>query len=237
VLLYGLCSCEALLDVGSLTERRIDAIDAGNGQGEVDSSAAAQGNPIASEAHPGQESSSEDDDAQPHAEDGPNMEPTVADSESAPAEDGAPTDAGGPDSSLPTDTGPGSIADAADTGISADSSNLPTDSGEALDGSGVVAPSSGCDAGYTVLTMSKLDRAVIFDTTGPVCITYKGDIGGWTAANVSGRKVTVVGSTTQTLNTIATGNQPGLKAGPDGYIYWNFTAGVDSYASLTAFSD
>jgi hypothetical protein len=168
------------------------------------------------------------------------MEQTVADTGSAAAGDAAPTDAGatsGQDSASPADTGPAPIADAADTGLTADSSNAPMDSGDALDDSGIVAPAPGCDAGYTVLTMSKLDRAVMFDTTGPVCISYKGDIGGWTAANVSGRKVTVVGSTTQTLNTIATGNQPGLKAGTDGYIYWNFTAGVYSYASLTAFSD
>jgi hypothetical protein len=238
VLLYGLFSCEALLDVGSLTERRIDAIDAGAVQGDVDIPATSQGNQGGSEAHPGQDSSSDDDDAQPHGEDGPDTEPTLADAGSVPPGDAAPTDASaGPDSSLPADTGPAPIADAADTGISADSSNAPTDSGEALDDSGIVAPASGCDAGYTVLTMSKLDRAVMFDTTGPVCVTYKGDIGGWTAANVSGRKVTVVGSTTQTLTTIPTGNQPGLKAGTDGYIYWNFTAGAESYASLTAFSD
>jgi hypothetical protein len=47
--------------------------------------------------------------------------------------------------------------------------------------------------------------------------------------------VTVVGSTTQTLDPIPNTNQPGEGAGPDGYIYWNFTAGTASYAAMSAF--
>jgi hypothetical protein len=31
------------------------------------------------------------------------------------------------------------------------------------------------------------------------------------------------------------GNQPGIAAGADGYVYWNFTAGTYSYAGMSCF--
>jgi hypothetical protein len=87
-----------------------------------------------------------------------------------------------------------------------------------------------------VIPIAMLGAAVVFDTTGPVCVTYMGgSITGWNASNVDGRGVTVVGSTTQTLDPIPNTNQPGEGAGPDGYIYWNFTAGTASYAAMSAF--
>jgi hypothetical protein len=74
-----------------------------------------------------------------------------------------------------------------------------------------------------------------FGTTGAVCVTYMGNITGWQASNVDGRSVTVVGSTTQTLATIPNANQPGLNAGADGYIYWNYSAGTETYTSMSVF--
>jgi hypothetical protein len=76
-----------------------------------------------------------------------------------------------------------------------------------------------------------------FGTTGAVCVTYKGSVTGWNASNIDGRTVTAVGSTTQTP-TPSGGtlpNQPGLMPGTDGYIYWNYTAGTLTYASMSTF--
>ena len=76
-----------------------------------------------------------------------------------------------------------------------------------------------------------------FGTTGAVCVTFQGNVTGWNASNVGGRSVTVSGSTTQTPAIAGTslGNQPGLNAGADGYVYWNFTGGAGDvdYASMT----
>jgi hypothetical protein len=96
-------------------------------------------------------------------------------------------------------------------------------------------PPMGCAPGATVIPLTVLGSAVVFGTTGAVCVTYMGSVTGWNASNVEGRSVTVMGSTTQTLAMIPGENQPGLMPGADGYIYWNFTSGTASYASMSAF--
>jgi hypothetical protein len=79
------------------------------------------------------------------------------------------------------------------------------------------------------------DSSPAFDTTGAVCVTYEGNIDGWGADSAEGRSVTVVGATTQTLTPIPMGDQPGLDAGADGYIYWNYSAGTFNFTSMYVF--
>jgi hypothetical protein len=75
-----------------------------------------------------------------------------------------------------------------------------------------------------------------FGTTGPVCVTFHGNVNGWNASNVTARTVIVTGSTTQ-MPAVTGGsipNQPSLTASSDGYIYWNYTggAGAFTYAAM-----
>jgi hypothetical protein len=63
-----------------------------------------------------------------------------------------------------------------------------------------------------------------FNSMGAACIQFKGNVNGWNASNAQGRTITATGSTTQTVaGSSAVPNQPGLNAGSDGYVYWNFT--------------
>jgi hypothetical protein len=63
-----------------------------------------------------------------------------------------------------------------------------------------------------------------FNALGAVCVKFQGNITGWNASNAQGRTITVTGATTQTVTgSSGVPNQPGLTAGPDGYVYWNFT--------------
>jgi hypothetical protein len=145
-----------------------------------------------------------------------------------------------PEASVPSDSpSPGEAGDAADATSPAATSPVDAspeaDVSAALD-SGPPSPPNGCAAGVPILVMTKVGTAVKFNTTGAVCVTLMGALSGWNASNVQGRSVTVVGSSTQTLSTIPEGaNQPGLGAGPDGYVYWNFNVGLYTYASVTAF--
>jgi hypothetical protein len=97
-------------------------------------------------------------------------------------------------------------------------------------------PPTGCASGATVIAMTALGN-VNFGTAGAVCITFMGNVNGWNASNVQGRTVTVVGSTTQSpaISGDNLGNQPGIMPGADGYVYWNYTAGQVSYASMATF--
>jgi hypothetical protein len=113
----------------------------------------------------------------------------------------------------------------------------PVDSPVVIDTGPPLPPPTKCAVGATIVAMATTGPAVLFNTTGAVCITYRGSVNGWNASNVNGRSVTVVGSTTQMPLVVddSIANQPGLLPGTDGYIYWNFTTGTASYASLSAF--
>ena len=106
----------------------------------------------------------------------------------------------------------------------------------AVDASGDASGSSGCAAGATIIPVTGCSSMPAFNTTGAVCVKVKvAVVNGWNASNVQGRTATVTGSTSQGPITPTNGsipNQPGLAAGSDGNVYFNFTAGSVSYTSM-----
>jgi hypothetical protein len=96
--------------------------------------------------------------------------------------------------------------------------------------------STGCASGATVISPTSCSSLPSFNTTGAVCVRLKlNTVNGWNASNVQGRTVTAKGATTQGPITPTNGsipNQPGLSAGSDGYVYFNFTAGAVNYTSM-----
>jgi hypothetical protein len=121
--------------------------------------------------------------------------------------------------------------------VTLDASMAAGDAGDASLADSGSAPPKGCAANVTVLVMPTLYSLVQFNTGGAVCVKFKGSVGSWNASNAAGRSVTLVGGgVTQSLKTIVDNqNQPGMIAGADGYIYWNFTAGTFFFASVQAF--
>jgi sugar lactone lactonase YvrE len=94
---------------------------------------------------------------------------------------------------------------------------------------------AGCASGAKVFAVDSCGNLTSFGTTGPVCVKVNlNAVNGWNASNVQGRTVTAQGATTQ--GPFAPGanlpNQPGLTAGSDGSVYFNFTAGQASYTSM-----
>lgn len=64
-----------------------------------------------------------------------------------------------------------------------------------------------------------------FNSLGAVCVQFKGNVNGWNASNAQGRTIGVKGSGTQTVTgSSGVPNQPGMTAGADGFVYWNFSA-------------
>jgi hypothetical protein len=113
----------------------------------------------------------------------------------------------------------------------------PADASAPVDSGPAAPPPTGCASGATVLALPMDGSSVTFNTTGPACITYRASVNGWNASNVQGRTVTAMGSTTQmpVIDGDSLGDQPALVPGADGYVYWNFTAGAESYASMSTF--
>jgi hypothetical protein len=237
--------CEALLDVGNLTDRAAEA-----GVGEMT---------------PGTGDDAESGDDAEGADDGPSLDDVQEAGDggqsglppSPPAADGGPTgsepetdaaDAEVIEVSLPSGTPDAAGNDGGTTSPTADTSGkdatVPTgtaDSSTGLDSSpaptdsGLTAP-KGCATGVKEMTMPKLGVADDFGTADAICIKYAGNVGGWSASNVEGRTVTVVGAKTQALTTIPEGvEQPAMDVGTDGWIYWNFSAGTLSNSSVKAF--
>jgi hypothetical protein len=67
-------------------------------------------------------------------------------------------------------------------------------------------------------------------------VLFHGSVNGWGVSNGDGRNVTAIGATTfgpasaTTLNT-----PPAIAAGADGFVYWIFTAGTLTFASMFMF--
>ncbi len=154
----------------------------------------------------------------------------VADSTPPPREDASPSDA----TSHPEDSSPLSdatshldsspILDAAshlDSSPSADATPPP--------------PPTGCPAGVTVIAMASTGSSGSFRTTNSVCVTYMGTLTGWSASNVEGRSVTVVGATTQmfTVSGDLVASERAPLPGADGYIYWIWTSGTEAFSSMS----
>ncbi|MGA7122426.1 MAG: hypothetical protein WBY94_20150 [Polyangiaceae bacterium] len=239
----GLSACEALLSVGGLSDRRAS----GSGAGGDDATA----NETADDASGGvQDTFTEEaatslpDSAGQLAPSGDDAPSPVGDSEAAVGEAGQIGEAGQGDT--PDEAGPldaGGTSGSEDAGGSPDSASPIADANglsdaprslEASADSG--SPPGPCATGAKVIVMSKSDMSVAFGTLGAVCVKFAGTVSGWNASNVQGRSATVVGSTMQVLATIPEGrNQPAIGPGGDGFIYWNFTSGMYTYAAMFAF--
>jgi len=141
----------------------------------------------------------------------------------------------------------------ASTGSSATSGSgaSPGGGGDAQEGGATVAPPSdagadgpalpaACAAASEIVYVTTLPGSTgNFGTTGSVCVVYQGSVNGWGISNGQGRLLTVIAATTlgplDAAAADAAGTMPALGAGSDGFIYWVFTAGADSYASLYIF--
>jgi hypothetical protein len=155
--------------------------------------------------------------------------PGFFDQTSPPSSGDGSTNSGDSTSPSSQDTGsPG------ETSAPVDSPVNPPDGGP-VDTGPPPPPPTGCAADAGVIAMPATKNSGNFNELGAVCVTYIGNINGWQASNTVGRSVTVVGATTQTLATIPNENQPGLNAGADGYIYWNYSAGTENYTSMSVF--
>jgi hypothetical protein len=123
----------------------------------------------------------------------------------------------------------------AGTDAAADAANDAATDG-ASDAASDGAASSGCANGATVISAAACSSMPSFGTTGAVCVkVHVNTVNGWNASNVQGRTATAKGATTQGPITPTNGsipNQPGLSAGSDGYVYFNFTAGQVNYSSM-----
>jgi hypothetical protein len=101
---------------------------------------------------------------------------------------------------------------------------------------GVQCPAA-CAAASEILAITALPgNSGSFNTTDTVCVFFHGSVSGWGVSNGDGRTVTSMGATTfgpasaTTLNT-----PPAIAAGADGSVYWIFTAGTVSFASMFIF--
>jgi len=94
----------------------------------------------------------------------------------------------------------------------------------------------GCPVDALVLPQTACSADITFNTIGAVCVPVQlPSITGWNASNMQGRTITVTGATMQGPLTPgeATGAEPGLSAGPDGFIYFNFTGADNAVASAS----
>jgi hypothetical protein len=72
-------------------------------------------------------------------------------------------------------------------------------------------------------------------TLGAVCVEFKGNIPqAWAGSNTTACNITVTGggATQMVTGAKALTAQPPMTAGPDGYVYWNLTAGCPSFAEI-----
>jgi hypothetical protein len=135
--------------------------------------------------------------------------------------------------SPPADAGTAVIEDSS----APETTTLP-DTGSSPD----VGMGAGCAAGAVVITLpagQANSNTGNFGTVGPVCVELMGSVHqGWGLSNENGRMLTLTSSTGTTAPIDATlyASLPAApQAGPDGFVYWNFTSGTYPYASLYIF--
>jgi hypothetical protein len=109
-----------------------------------------------------------------------------------------------------------------------------------------VGVGAGCAMGATVIVLMPAAGAYTansgnFNTTGPVCVELMGSVHqGWGLSNEQGRTLTLTSSagTSAPIDASQYSSLPvAPQAGPDGFVYWNFTAddaGVN-YTSIYIF--
>jgi hypothetical protein len=233
--LGGLSACEALLSVGGLSDRRASGGGAGGDDGTANETADASGG--VQDAFTEEAATALPDSADQLAPSGDDAPSPFGDSETAVGEAGQ-EDA--PDEAGPLDAGGSSGSEAGGSPDSespiADANGL-SDAPESVDASvDSGSPPGPCATDAKVIVMAKSNTSVAFGTLGAVCVKFAGTVSGWNASNVEGRSATAVGSTMQVLATIPEGrNQPAIGPGSDGFIYWNFTSGMYTYAAMFAF--
>ena len=127
--------------------------------------------------------------------------------------------------------------------VYADAGYYETDPGDGGDGGeGGTAGTTGCIPGSTVITIAGPNgQSGNFNTPGAVCVQMKSGVAqNWGVSNGDGRMVSVTCSLGTSVAVTATGQPPNgapqaPQPGPDGYVYWNFTAGSPSYTSMYTF--
>ena len=101
---------------------------------------------------------------------------------------------------------------------------------------------TGCVPGSKVITITGPNgQSGNFNTSGAVCVQMMSAINqNWGVSNGDGRTVSVTCSMGTTVPVTATGQPPSgapqaPQPGPDGWIYWNFSAGSPDYTSMYTF--
>jgi hypothetical protein len=76
-----------------------------------------------------------------------------------------------------------------------------------------------------------------FGTADAVCVIIEGSVvSGWSIVNPDSRRVIIVGATTLgPLSTWVDQTGGAIPAGPDGRVYFNFSAGADGYTELLVY--
>jgi hypothetical protein len=101
---------------------------------------------------------------------------------------------------------------------------------------------SGCAAGAALIPIAygvNGGNSGNFGTAGPACVQLMGSVKqGWGISNGTGRTVTLT-SASGTMGPVDATAYQSLtqtpQAGPDGNVYWNFTAGAYDYCSMYIF--
>lgn len=98
---------------------------------------------------------------------------------------------------------------------------------------------TGCADGATVVMMTPTTNqghSPQFGTTGAVCVELAGSVPqAWGCSGCDGRMVTITTGTMTSKPTAVPANSAVtgmIAAGPDGNIYFNFTAGTYTYAQM-----
>jgi hypothetical protein len=94
-----------------------------------------------------------------------------------------------------------------------------------------------CAAASVILQITSLPGSSgSFATTDSACVLFHGSVSGWGVSNADGRTVTAIGATTFGPTPTSQLNvPPAIAAGADGFIYWVFTPGTQSFASMFIF--
>jgi hypothetical protein len=94
-----------------------------------------------------------------------------------------------------------------------------------------------CAAASVILQIPRLrGTSGSFGTADSACVLFHGSVSGWGVSNGEGRTVTAIGATTFGPTSTSMLKTPSAIApSVDGFVYWIFTPGTRSYASMFIF--
>jgi hypothetical protein len=94
-----------------------------------------------------------------------------------------------------------------------------------------------CAAASVILQIPRLrGTSGSFGTADSACVLFHGSVSGWGVSNCGGRTVTAIGATTfGPTSTSMLKTTPAIAPSVDGFVYWVFTPGTQSYASMFIF--